>query len=94
MSNVNEIFQNVTKLNDDEYRAFVDMIRTYNKTRQNAKQLQAAAKFEIGNTVKFTASRGLKVEGVIIKINTKTIKVKANNTDVMWSVSPTLLSVA
>lgn len=62
------------------------------KARQSAIQNESAATFSVGQSVYFNAKRGELVKGVIQKINKQTIKVKADN--VLWRVSPSLLSVA
>lgn len=62
------------------------------KARQSAIQNETADTFSVGQNVYFTAKRGELVKGVIQKINKQTVKVKADN--VLWRVSPSLLSVA
>ena len=62
------------------------------KARQSAIQNETADAFRVGQSVYFTAKRGALVKGVVQKINKQTIKVKAD--DVVWRVSPSLLSHA
>lgn len=52
-------------------------------------QMIAGKKFRVGDKVKFSSWCGV-INGTVVKINTKTIRVAAEN-GVRWSVSPTLL---
>jgi hypothetical protein len=71
-----------------------DLIRA----RWDAIDRQEAAKFYVGQKVRFYGNRGHGlVEGVITKINPKTIKVKQEREGagpMMWRVSPGLLKAA
>ena len=63
------------------------------KQAQTNIQQSAASKFVIGDTVKFDSKRGM-VNGIIQKVNRKTVKVKDAKNNVLWSVSPSLLKIA
>ena len=47
--------------------------------------------FSIGDKVKFTSRQGLIITGKVIKVNSKTVKVLSDNTNVIWNVSASLL---
>ncbi len=62
------------------------------KARQRSMQKEIATNFTIGDKVTFNAKRRGIVEGLITKVNQKTIKVKqTNGLHTTWSVSPSLL---
>ena len=63
------------------------------KQAQTNIQQSAASQFVIGDAVKFDSKRGV-VNGIIQKVNRKTIKVKDAKNNVLWSVSPSLLKLA
>ena len=76
-------------------------IETFEELREamnalNAKQRElqryTANKFSVGNWVQFKSRTGKTVKGQIVKINTKTIKVKETDSFTTWTVSPSLLS--
>lgn len=56
-----------------------------------ARESATAGTFLVGDRVSFMAKDGRKVTGVVVKINTKTIKVKS--IDMGWAVSPSLLTL-
>ena len=51
-----------------------------------------ANKFHLGETVQFKNRRGFMIVGRVVKVNRKTIKVLGSESQVVWTVSPTLLS--
>jgi hypothetical protein len=62
------------------------------KARQRSMQQEIATSFTIGDKVTFDARRRGIVEGLITKVNQKTVKVKqTNGLQTTWSVSPSLL---
>ena len=60
--------------------------------KQRELQRYAANSFSVGNWVQFKSKSGKTVKGQIVKINTKTIKVKETDSFTTWTVSPSLLS--
>ena len=64
------------------------------KHRQSTIQYHATFNFSNGDRVQFRSKYGNTVVGSIMKINQKTIKLKAEGTGVIWTVSPSLLSKA
>lgn len=56
-------------------------------------QSQARVKFRVGQDVVFTDRQGYTINGKIMKINPKNIKVKSAS-GVQWNVSPNLLKAA
>lgn len=88
-----------TKLNLSEYsfeelRELNALIVRELKSRNFQTQLKAAMSFTIGQKVSFDSKYGYKVVGSITKINQKTIAVSQENSTTIWSVSPSLLSLA
>lgn len=89
----------VNKMNDTELRAASTTIRNAWKVLENEKQFQAAVQFRLNDSVYFTDKYGRKIVGMIEKINPKNIKVRVKKgsvtgQDVVWTVSPSLLSMA
>lgn len=89
----------VKKMNDSELRAASTTIRNAWKVLENEKQFQAAVQFRLNDSVYFTDKYGRKIVGMIEKINPKNIKVRVKKgsvtgQDVVWTVSPSLLSMA
>lgn len=80
----------VSKLDMDGIRRMHELL----KHRQSNIQYHATFNFDNGDRVQFDGKYGRKVVGSITKINQKSIKVKADGTGVMWTVSPSLLSKA
>lgn len=64
--------------------------------RLRARQIQqlTAWNFRVSDKVKFNDKSGRQLIGTIMKINTKTIKVKIPDTNAIWNVSPSLLKAA
>ena len=62
------------------------------KLRQRELNSQAAFQFRVGQKVSFKG-KGVTVNGLVTKVNTKTIHVKAE-TGSNWRVSPSLLKAA
>ena len=88
----------VNKMNDSELRAASTTIRNAWKVLENEKQFQAAVQFRLNDSVYFTDKYGRKIVGMIEKINPKNIKVRVKKgsvtgQDVVWTVSPSLLSM-
>ena len=88
----------VNKMNDTELRAASTTIRNAWKVLENEKQFQAAVQFRLNDSVYFTDKCGRKIVGMIEKINPKNIKVRVKKgsvtgQDVVWTVSPSLLSM-
>lgn len=69
----------------------LDFITQLHKNRSGAISANEAARFTIGDTVSFTA-RGSIVEGIVERVNRKTVKVDCNRTHAKWSVSPSFLT--
>jgi len=67
----------------DLNRSVVEAIR--------ARETSVACTFQVGDRVSFRAKDGRTITGIVHKINLKTIKVKS--IDVMWAVSPSLLTL-
>jgi hypothetical protein len=89
----------VKKMDDSELRAASTTIRNAWKVLENEKQFQAAVQFRLNDSVYFTDKYGRKIVGMIEKINPKNIKVRVKKgsvtgQDVVWAVSPSLLSKA
>lgn len=57
-----------------------------------AGEAEVATQFRIGQRVKFIGRQSRTVFGTVIKVNLKSVKVKADE-NVTWKVSPSLLTV-
>ena len=60
------------------------------KARWNALATMSVMKFRVGDKVQFDSAKRGTVSGKIMKVNRKTVKVRADDM-VMWTVSPGLL---
>lgn len=85
----------------DERKALAQLMRKANrddlnevvrlfKAQQSRLTTMATAKWAVGDEVEFDSKYGSKVRGTIIKVNSKTIKMKSTD-GVTWVVSPSLL---
>ena len=61
------------------------------KMRYAELQRRKAVSLGVGNRVEFTDKLGNIVTGCVMKINTKTVQVRADRTLVTWKVTPSLL---
>lgn len=75
----------VRSLNNDEIRVLIEAIRT----RQQEIQRETANDFEVGEKVWFEGSHARHIEGVVKKVNQKTVLVSVGPID--WRVTSTLL---
>lgn len=89
--NVSQINRAILALDSlDDVRSVISAC----KHRFSELQARSRIEFRIGHRVMFADKRrGVMVEGTIVKINLKTIKVKST-TGVTWTVSPSLLERA
>jgi|TARA_S200000501_G_scaffold3100_2_gene2754 hypothetical protein len=83
LDNVQGIINNC---NRDEINAIITMI----KLKQSEFQYTAARQFAVGDRVSFESRKGNFLEGLIKKVNIKTIVVATNIGN--WKVSPSLLT--
>jgi len=85
-----EMNKAVKAMTNAELNKLSDSIRT----RREALMLEVVGDLKIGATVTFTG-RGVKVKGIVEKVNRKTVKVRQKGTpsDCVWTVTPTLLTV-
>jgi len=81
------VIQTQTKTQED-----LEAVRKAWKTAYDNVQRSNIAKFIVGDTVKFDSKRG-PVTGNVTKINRKTIKIKDEKNNVLWSVSPQLIKL-
>lgn len=78
----------INKMDDDDLNTSASIFNA----RRRQLQAEIATSFSVGQKVTFVSSKRGPVNGIISKINRKTIQVKAGT--VNWKVSPSLLSVA
>lgn len=81
-----DIYYIVENLNIDQIKSLYNLLNN----RLNVLNRNIKNQFKVGEYVRFTTKSEQIVSGYIIKINPKTIRVKANN-GVTWRVSPNLL---
>ena len=62
------------------------------RARQNSLTAMSVTKFRTGDNVTFDSSKRGRINGEVLKVNRKTVKVRADN-GVIWSVSPSLLKI-
>lgn len=62
--------------------------------RNRELQHRAAWILGVGAKVQFQDKLGRNITGVVLKINTKTVHIKADNSSVTWRVTPSLLRAA
>lgn len=91
---MNDIAHTIGTATSDELKSYQQLINA----RWDALERQASAKFYVGQKVWFRSSKGHgRVEGVVTKVNPKTIKVRQDREGLgpmNWRVSPGLLNVA
>jgi len=80
---------NINKLSIDELYELNRKVVQRIKVLNSRKQEDAASQFGLKDRVFFVRKNGERIEGEIVKINRKTVKVQTNFG--LWSVSPTLL---
>ena len=89
MPNLNEVLQFISQCDDSARDQVVDAL---NNKRRVANS-RATSQLHTGAHVKFTSRRGMGVvEGVITKINRKSVKLDCGVLG-KWSVSPTMLTL-
>ena len=89
MANLNEVLQFIAGCGQEDKDQIITALNTH---RRLANQ-QATNNLHMGARVRFTSSKGRGViEGVVTKINRKTIKLDCGDQG-SWSVSPTMLTI-
>ena len=76
----------INTCNRDEINDIITMI----KAKQSEFQYKAAREFAVGDKVSFENRRGSFIEGLVKKVNLKTVVVATNIGN--WKVSPSLLT--
>ena len=74
----------------DELNNIIEVLNGAIKEKQRSLQGEIAKSFSVGEYVKFYSKKEGVIEGTILKINVKTIKLEEKNGQV-WNVSPNLL---
>ena len=82
--------QKLTMLFTDMDRADLNLVTDLHKQTSRFLAAREASKFTIGDTVRFTSTRGRLIEGIVEKVNRKTINISTST--VSWRVSPSLLT--
>jgi len=87
MNNVNDIISNIRTI--DNFDDMCDIIYAINDQQKRIARM-STCKFSIGDYVYFTTKRGEQIDGVVTKINQRTVKVRVGVT--LWTVDALLLS--
>jgi hypothetical protein len=87
MNNVNDIISNIRNI--DNFDDMCDIIYAINDQQKRIARM-STCKFSIGDYVYFTTKRGEQIDGVVTKINQRTVKVRVGVT--LWTVDALLLS--
>jgi uncharacterized protein YijF (DUF1287 family) len=82
--------QKLTMLFTDMDRADLNLVTDLHKQASRFLVAREASKFVVGDTVQFTSTRGRLIEGIVEKVNRKTINISTST--VSWRVSPSLLT--
>ena len=82
--------QKLTMLFTDMDRTDLNLVTNLHKQTSRFLVAREASKFVIGDTVQFTSTRGRLIEGIVEKVNRKTINISTST--VSWRVSPSLLT--
>ena len=85
--NLSEIKGGVLTLDNDG----LNEIKTTINFRRRELSQKIKNQFDVGDKVWFSSRKGMKVKGMITKINRKNIVVKENDSWTSWNVSPSLL---
>jgi len=87
MSNVNDIINGIRNIDNlDDMR---DIIYAINDQQKRIARM-STCKFSVGDYVYFTTKRGEHIDGVVTKVNQRTVKVRVGVT--LWTVDASLLS--
>ena len=87
MNNVQTAITAIRNMNNDELNQVIDAI----KLQRTYLARSASRSLMVGDTVSFDAkTRGI-ITGQVIKINTKTVRVRCNRTQALWKVSASML---
>lgn len=92
--NLTQICTGLLSLTEDELQTVNQEVVALLRLKSTQRQLDAAKAFKVGMKVKWQKDSGQVFEGVIEKINAKTIKVRTSDGLGLWSISPSLLKVA
>lgn len=93
--NANDICRDILRMDSlTELSALSKQINSAIKLRYNELLRRKAASFGVGTRVEFTDKLGNVVTGRILKINPKTVQVRADRTMTTWRVTPSLLRPA
>jgi len=88
MSNMNDIINAISNIdNFDDLRQIVDAVNDQNKQINRMK----SRKFSVGDYVYFTTRGGEQIDGVVTKVNPRTVSVRVGMT--RWKVDASLLSL-
>ena len=93
--NVNDICRDILKMDSlTDLAAMSKQVNAAIKMRYAELQRHKAFSLGIGARVEFSDKLGNKITGVVLKINPKTVMVKADRTATTWRVTPSLLRQA
>jgi len=88
MSNMNDIIKAIGNIdNFDDMRTIIDAVNN----QQKAIARMSTRKFAVGDYVYFQNRRGEQIDGVVTKVNPRTVKVQVGMT--RWTVDASLLSL-
>lgn len=90
---LDEVLKAVNVILNINSKEDLKMISMALKTRWSEIEYEVGSKLTIGKMVKFMTKRGTTVQGRVTKVNMKTVKVVTDG-NVVWTVSPSLLSAA
>jgi len=88
MNNVNDIINNIRNIdNFGDMRAIIDAV---NEQQKNIARM-STRKFAVGDYVYFMNKRGEQIDGLVTKVNPRTVNVQVGMT--RWKVDASLLSL-
>lgn len=87
MSNVNDIINGIRNI--DNFDDMRDIIDTINDQQKRIARM-SSRKFSVGDYVYFTGRGGEQYDGLVTKVNQRTVKVRVGMT--LWTVDASLLS--
>jgi dsDNA-specific endonuclease/ATPase MutS2 len=88
MSNVNNIINDIRSIdNFDDMRTIIDAVNE----QQKAIARMSTRKFAVGDYVYFMNKRGEQIDGLVTKVNPRTVNVQVGMT--RWKVDASLLSL-
>ena len=89
MTNLNEVLRFISQCDNNARDQIIDVLNT----QRRVNNIEATKGLRVGSRVSFDSQKkGMTIEGTIIKINRKSVKLDCGEVHGKWSVSPTMIN--